>query len=309
MSMKQIVPVITFLILMAACQSTTKGPEEPDTPISGTLRMAFEEGDSPSIKAQINLFSAIYRGSLVQPLYTNQNRIIELLLNDSIHVGVLHRRLSAEELSMFEGQRLTPRTSYLGRSALAVISAASYSDSTISIQALKNLFTAPLQKQYLVFDRTGSAAFMQIKDSICGGVNPGTAVVAAGSNPAVIQYVLDNPGAIGIIGASWLADMTDSTARSNFRKVRTLQVENLLDSKFYKPFYRHVALGKYPLSFGLYAVNTQHYPGLGTGFITFIAGAQGQLALKKSGIVPAKDQERVIQMHMGLPRELKSDNK
>jgi len=300
---------ILALMLVVACQPTTKGPEDTDTPISGTLRMAFEEGDSPAIKAQINLFSAIYRGSSVQALYLNQNRIIELLLNDSIHVGVLHRALSAEEISMFEGQKLTPRTTYLGRSALAVIASKSHQDSTITMAALKKLFTGALQKQYLVFDRTGSAAFMQIKDSVCGGVNPGPAVVAAGSNQAVVQYVLNNPGAIGIIGASWLADMTDSTARSNFSKVRTIQVENPLDSKFYKPFFRHVALKKYPLSFGLYAVNTQHYPGLGTGFITFMGGAQGQLALKKSGIVPAQEQERVIQMHMGLPRELKADKK
>jgi hypothetical protein len=52
-------------------------------------------------------------------------------------------------------------------------------------------------------------------------------------------------------------------------------------------------------------INTQHYQGLGSGFITFVGGAQGQLALKKSGIVPVRDQERVIQIHPGLPEALK----
>jgi len=301
--MKYSLPIL--LLFFAACGGQPQVPVEQDTPLDGRLAMAFEPGDSPSLQAQVDLFEGIYRAADIQPVYMAQNRIIESLLNDSIRVGFIHRNLSPAEVAMFESQGKKPRVTFLGRSALALISAQGSADSLTDLDALRASFTGENGK-YLVFDRTGSAAFTQVRDSVCGGAKPGSRVVAVGSYAAVVDYVIKNPGSIGVIDASWLADMTSETSRSVFRRVQTVRVKNPADSQYYKPFFRHVYLNKYPLSFGLYAVNTQHYSGLGTGFITFIGGAQGQLALKKSGFAPATEQERLIQMHLGLPDELKS---
>jgi phosphate transport system substrate-binding protein len=295
-----------FILLLASCGAQPEAGSEKDTPLDGALAMAFEPGDSPSMQAQIDLFEGIYRTADIQPVFLSQNQILQWLLNDSIRVGFIHRNLSPSEVAMMESQGKKPRVTFLGRSALALITLRGSGDSLISLDRIRERFTGNEDRGYLVFDRTGSAGFLQIRDSVCGGANPGSNVVAAGSYAAVVDYVCNNPGAIGVIGASWLADMTSETSRSVLRRVQALQVQNPDDSQYYKPFFRHVYLKKYPLSFGLYAVNTQHYSGLGTGFITFIGGAQGQLALKKSGFAPATEQERLIQMHLGLPDELKN---
>lgn len=294
-----------FILFLAACGAQPEAGTEKDTPLDGNLAMAFEPGDSPSMQAQVNLFEGIYRAADIQPVFLPQNRILQWLLNDSIRVGFIHRNLSPAEVAMFESQGKKPRVTFLGRSALALITLRGSGDSLISLDQIRERFTGNEDRGYLIFDRTGSAAFMQVRDSVCGGANPGSNVVAVGSYAAVVDYVTSNPGSIGVVGASWLADMTSETSRSVFRRVQAVQVKNPDDSQYYKPFFRHVYLKKYPLSFGLFAVNTQHYSGLGTGFITFMGGAQGQLALKKSGYAPATEQERLIQVHLGLPEELK----
>jgi phosphate transport system substrate-binding protein len=299
--------VLLACIVFQACGSERSGQMEADTPTTGTLNIGVEHSDSPALVAQINLFQSLYPKSELNASFLPQNRILELMMNDSLKTAVMHRDLSAAEKNTLQQAGINARSTLIGYAGIALVSARlnPIDTNAIFINDLKALFTGLKGGPQLIFDHASGACFSYFRDSLCGGVKPGPGVKALNSNSEVLNYVMANPGCIGVIGANWVGDMTSETARSMFRQIRILPVRTEPEGPAYKPFYAHVKLKKYPLRYGIYMINTQHYQGLGSGFITFVGGAQGQLALKKSGIVPVRDQERIIQIHNGLPEALK----
>jgi phosphate transport system substrate-binding protein len=293
-------------IMFCACGTGSSRQREADTPTSGILPLGIEHSDSPALAAQINLFQSLYPQTALKASFLPQNRILELLMNDSLKTGVMHRDLSRTEKDALQQTGIKARSTLIGYAGVALVMARnSHDTSPVLLANLKALFSSGTTETQLVFDHPGGACFSYFRDSLCGGAQPGPGVKALSSNSEVLRYVIDNPGCIGVIGANWIGDMTSETARSMYRQIRILPVKTAADGPAFKPFYAHIKLNQYPLRYGIYMINTQHYQGLGSGFITFVGGAQGQLALKKSGIVPVRDQERVIQIHPGLPEALK----
>lgn len=299
--------VLLACIVFQACGSERSGQMEADTPTTGTLNIGVEHSDSPALVAQINLFQSLYPKSVLNASFLPQNRILELMMNDSLKTAVMHRDLNREEKTALEQNGIKVRSTLVGFAGIALVTAGVTEADTapLYLKELQKLFTGTATARQLIFDHASGACFTYFRDSLCGGVKPGTGVKALNSNSEVLNYVMANPGCIGVIGANWVGDMTSETARSMFRQIRILPVRTEPEGPAYKPFYAHIKLKKYPLRYGIYMINTQHYQGLGSGFITFVGGAQGQLALKKSGIVPVRDQERVIQINPGLPEALK----
>lgn len=300
--------LLVFLacMLFQACGGKDSGLSEADTPTTGTLNIGIEHSDSPALVAQINLFQSLYPKSEFKASFLPQNRILELMMNDSLKVGVMHRDLSATEKKLLQQNGIQARSTLIGYAGIALVTARQEQDtSAILLEDLKKLFTGANSDRVLVFDHAAGACFRFFKDSLCAGAAPGPGVQALNSNSEVLNYVMNHPGCVGVVGANWVGDMTSETARSMFRKIRIMPVQTEPEGAAYKPFYAHIKLKKYPLRYGIFMINTQHYQGLGSGFITFVGGAQGQLALKKSGIVPVRDQERIIQIYSGWPKALK----
>ena len=109
------------------------------------------------------------------------------------------------------------------------------------------------------------------------------------SNPDVLRYVNDNPGAIGVIGINWIRQ-PDKELEPVVKNLRIIGVKNLEgkigSDGYYTPNQNDLALGLYPLTRSLYIINAEGRPGLGTGFATFIAGERGQRIVLKSGLLP-----------------------
>jgi phosphate transport system substrate-binding protein len=293
-------------IVFQACGGRDSGQTTADTPTTGTLKIGVEHSDSPALVAQINLFQSLYPKSELNPSFLPQNRILELMMNDSLKVGVMHRDLNAAEKNLLQQHGIQVRSTLIGFAGIALVTARQEQDtSAILLDDLKALFTGKNSERALVFGHAAGACFRYFTDSLCAGAQPGPAVKALNSNSKVLNYVINHPGCVGVVGANWVGDMTSETARSMYRKIRIIPVQTEPGGLAYKPFYAHIKLKKYPLRYGIFMINTQHYQGLGSGFITFVGGAQGQLALKKSGIVPVRDQERIIQINSGWPKDLK----
>lgn len=298
--------VLLACMLFQACGGKDNGLSEADTPTTGTLNIGVEHSDSPALVAQINLFQSLYPKSKLNTAFLPQNRILELMMNDSLKVGVMHRDLNAAERKLLQQNGIQVRSTLVGYAGIALVTARQEQDTAaILLDDLKALFTGARTERALVFDHAAGACFRFFKDSLCAGAQPGPAVKALNSNSEVLNYVMNHPGCVGVVGANWVGDMTSETARSMFRNIRIIPVQTEPGELSYKPFYAHIKLKKYPLRYGIFMINTQHYQGLGSGFITFVGGAQGQLALKKSGIVPVRDQERIIQINSGWPKDLK----
>ena len=61
-----------------------------------------------------------------------------------------------------------------------------------------------------------------------------------------------------------------------------------------KPFQAYLALGRYPLTRDVYILLTDPRNGLASGFTTYVCSDRGQRILLKSGVVPATQAIRLV---------------
>lgn len=105
----------------------------------------------------------------------------------------------------------------------------------------------------------------------------------------------NNPSALGIISVNWVSDKQDSISERFLESVRIMEVGT--DPKnFCKPYQGYIAERSYPFCRDVYMISRETFSGLGTGFVSFVAGDQGQRIILKSGLVPATMPVRLIEI-------------
>ena len=120
---------------------------------------------------------------------------------------------------------------------------------------------------------------------------------AVRSNEEVIKYVESNPSAMGIIGVSWISDEDDSSVKEFLTRIKVMALarhESDNPDNFYKPYQAYISLKDYPLTRDIYMISREGRAGLGTGFVSFVAGDQGQRIIRLMGLLPATMPVRII---------------
>ena len=148
-----------------------------------------------------------------------------------------------------------------------------------------------------MFDNKNSSTVRFAVDSICKGAPLSGRVKALKTNREVIDYVARTPDAIGIIGVNWLSDRNDSTGLSFSKEVRLMSVsaaDKAMPDNSYKPYQAYLYYGDYPLARSIYALLNDPRSTLPWGFASFLASDRGQRIILKSGLVPATQPVRVV---------------
>ena len=60
----------------------------------------------------------------------------------------------------------------------------------------------------------------------------------------------------------------------------------------------YIALKQYPLIREVYMINREGRAGLGTGFVSFVAGDQGQRIIRLMGMLPATMPVRIVKSNL-----------
>ena len=149
----------------------------------------------------------------------------------------------------------------------------------------------------LVFDNKNSSTVRFAMDSIAGGAPLSNQVKALKTNREVIDYVARTPDAMGVIGVNWLSDRNDSTGLSFSKEVRVMSVSaanKATPADSYKPYQAYLFYGDYPLARSIYVLLNDPRSALPWGFASFLASDRGQRIILKSGLVPATQPVRVV---------------
>ena len=155
----------------------------------------------------------------------------------------------------------------------------------------------------LVFDNQNSSTVRFAIDSICRGDSLAGNLSAQHDNAAVIDFVSKTPGAIGVMGVTWVGNKSDSTRMTFSELVTVMSVSRETKAtreNSYKPFQAYIALGQYPLVRNMYVLLTDPRSGLASGFATFMASDRGQRIILRSGIVPATQNVRIVNVRENL---------
>jgi phosphate transport system substrate-binding protein len=120
----------------------------------------------------------------------------------------------------------------------------------------------------------------------------------------VINYIAENKNAIGLVGINWIGNPEIKEQVEALKKVKIAYVECIVckDTPYVKPMQQSIFTRRYPLVRGLYYVNKENYPGLGSGFVNFLKGERGQLIFKRAYLGTVLDLDvRNVKINQKLP--------
>ncbi len=316
-------------LLLAACLLASCHPDRSagtsedftDTPTSGHVGISVDETFAPVMESQVDTFQKLYVDAHLKVSYQPEDSVFLDLLNDKVKVAIASRELNAAEKKEMDKQAMLPTTTTIGIDGLAIILHPSNPDSLLTLAQLRGIFGGQTaqwsqvsgQKKLgsvnVVFDANRSSTSRFMKDTLLRGAALSPKAFAAQSNPKLLDYVATHPNAIGVVGVNWISDFDDPKVRGFLRRVRVAGITarpNPTKDDFIQPYQVYLApksaellrahpeLQNYPLRRNIYAVKREARAGLGSGFVSFVAGQKGQLIFQKSGLMPANMQARIV---------------
>lgn len=286
------------MIFIFSCGTDASKNSSIDTATYGEISIAADEAFSPIVDAELGMFKAYYKNANIHVKYRSEGESFNLLLKDSVRLIFATRELDTIEKSIFEKIKIIPRINRIAQDGVALIVNLSNKDSLLTMKDLKNIFSGVSAKySKIVFDNSNSSNLRFVKEKFNIATLPAN-VFAAGSNKAVVEYVIQDKNALGVIGGNWISDTDDSTSRSFLKSIRVVSVSNInkpvYPDDYFQPYQAYVATGEYPLIRNLYIISREARVGLGTGFASFVMGDQGQRIILKGGLVPSTMPLRIV---------------
>jgi phosphate transport system substrate-binding protein len=302
-------PVLGLLLLLASCGGMGKIATD-ETPTRGNIRIVSDESFQPLIETEVFTFTHLYTGAKIKPVYKPEYDVINDFMNDSVKVIVTSKKLTDYQIKFLRDTLIIARTTTYAYDALALITNCDNKDTLVKYNTIKDIFLGKIKtwkevndKSKLgnisvIFDnnKSGNIRYFKelfdIKDSLSGNF------FAVNNNAEVINYVSRNPDALGIISVNWISDKNDSLSMSFIKKVNVVAVSQqyINDGSYYRPHQGFIYDKSYPFVREIYLISRETFRGLGSGFINWACGEQGQRIVLKSGLVPATMPIRLVQI-------------
>ncbi len=264
----------------------------PDTLGKGEIDISVDETYKPVIEQERAVFDSSFPEAKVHVHYKPEAECFKDYFDNKARIILVTRQLSAEEKQLCEQEKIFPTSLVLARDGIAVILNKESTDTMLDMDALKGILTGEYKTKYtVVFDNEHSSTVRYILDSVLKGEQMGSNVFAAKGNTKVVEYVSENPNAIGFVGLGYVSDSSDPNNTGAFiKKVHVAYIKNDSTGEFLQPYQAYIALKTYPLTRNLYYINRESYPGLGTGFANFLANQRGQLVFFHAHLFPARSE-------------------
>ncbi len=282
---------------MVGCMSTNESSREVDTPTSGEINIAVDETLQPIAEAQVDIFHHQYPNAKINIRYRSEAQCVTDLYNDSCKLIFLGRQLNEGEMGYFKKMKFNPPTNKIATDAIALVLNPRAKDTAFTYAQVLEILRGGSSKYNVVFDNQSSGTVHYILN-LTGATKMPANAFAASSNLDAVNYVAKNENAIGVIGWSWISDGDDPKTREYLSKTRlvALSPKEGSDKKVYKPYQLNIAQNKYPLTREVYLVQRERRNGLSAGFTAFVLSDIGQTIMLKSGLLPAQQQDRWIEI-------------
>lgn len=283
---------VLLMCLVVALSSCDHKTPHADSLGKGEIDISVDETYKPVVEQQSQVFDSSFPDAKVHVNYKSESDCFKDFFAKKARIILVTRDLSEQEKAVCKQEKIFPTSLAIARDAIAVIVNNSSPDTLLDMDMLKGILTGKSSKKYtVVFDNQGSSTVRFVTDSILKDQPLGSNVFAAKGNFEVVDYVSKNPNAIGLVGMSYISDSTDPNNTGAFIKdVKIVGIKNEKTGEFLQPYQAYVALRSYPLTRNLYYINSESYPGLGTGFANFLSYQRGQLIFFHAHLFPLRSE-------------------
>jgi phosphate transport system substrate-binding protein len=300
---------VAFLLLLVIQCNNPKKNAITETPTRGDIRIIADDSFQPIVDAEIFTFTSLYKYARITPTYMPETDLISAFLKDSVKVVVTAWEPSDKQKELLLSTQTVVRTTTVAYDAVALVLNKENMDSLFTYQNVNDLFTGKLTdwkelnpasklgKIVAVFDNEKSANIRYFKEAFKLESPLPSNFYSVNTNEEVINYVTKNKSAIGMVSVNWIADREDSVSRSFSDKIKIAAVSHqvLNHGSYFLPVQGSIYDKSYPFTRKINFVSRETWDGLGSGFISWVAGEQGQRIILKSGLVPATMPIRLIQ--------------
>ncbi|MFD1142306.1 PstS family phosphate ABC transporter substrate-binding protein [Larkinella insperata] len=293
------------LLSMLACNSPSA-----DNPTHGSVVITSDESLQPMVESIYKAYEGVYPRTKFNVIFKPEEEAIALMLRDSARLVFSTRQLNEREKAVFTKEKIKYKSEFIATDGIALIVGRQNSDSLITTAELNGIFQGQITNWeqlkrsnqrgpiILVFDNNNSSNlnFMlsQFKVKNLSRIK----IFTVNSNKQVIEYVRQNPTALGFIGVNWISDGDSPITAELSKNLRVMGVSEKPNpvsvDDFFQPFQKNLGLKTYPLRRNVYVISREAHSGLGSGLINYIMRDVGGLLIEKSGLWPAKPYVREV---------------
>lgn len=278
-------------MIMVACSDPTDAGKK-NAGLSGRINISVDETFKPVIEEQIKVFESSFPEATINASYKSEADCFRDLQSDSTKMIIVARGLNETEIKFFKNKlSYSPDFEALAFDAIAVIVNKSSNDTVFTMKQLSSYLRGESTDRQIVLDgKNATSTVRYLMDSVLRGASFGKNVTGAANTEGVIDFVANNPNAIGMIGISWVGDEQNPKQQEYLKKIKLAFIEckTCEAGAFYKPTQASVSEGRYPLFRGLYYVLKENASGLASEFRSFMEFERGQLIFRRAKLVPAK---------------------
>lgn len=318
-----IVAIIALAIVMSAC-----GDRRPkSTSTRGLARIMCDESFQSVLEQEIAVFEYQYPEASIMPEYINEHDALDSLFHNKVDLIITSHDLTPEQKKELKKVGRGYRSKMIAVDAIAIIVNKQNDIDELSMDDLRDIFTGKVKRWgevfptklkndtiKVMFDGTGSGVVHYMKEKFMNGANFGPNVYARQSSNDVFEAVEQYKNVIGFIGVSWITSDLKSVEKPIAEKYEELKSKNEVSMIDFtdrikvmplrgddqvqgvKPYQAHIYSGEYPLVRSIWAIDASYNGMLDHGFFTFLTGVIGQKIILQTGILPAAEPVRYVEV-------------
>ena len=281
------------VLVLVGCQSAPPSPFTDDTLTQGDILVLADEDFRIILEAQRTVFEHIYPNAHIRIRFLPESELLKQVVNDSVRVVFATCKPGGEQSAYYRTRNLSVSMVPILTDGIAVFTAPGAGCVGRSTQELKARLSAQ-EGSPVLFDGTGTGVVRMLVDSLfAGDASAMRRAAALEGTDSLLTAVAQNPVAMGMISFARLSDLDDPACRAIRERLSLCALSGPNSVGPQLPNQGTLADKTYPLRRTLYAWAMEGKSGLGTGFVSFVAGHKGQRIILKSGlapqIVPARD--------------------
>ena len=312
-----------FVLMLTSCGN--KMPKSTST--RGIARIMCDESFQSVLEQEIAVFEYKYPEASIMPEYINEHDALDSLFQNKVDLIIISHDLTPEQKKSLKKLGRGYRTKMIAVDAIAIIVNKANDIDELSMEDLQDIFSGKVKRWgevyptklkndsiKVMFDGSGTGVVHYMKDKFLKGGKFGHNVYARGSSSDVFDAVEKYKNVIGFIGVSWITSDLKSAEipiADKYEELKTKNEVSLIDFtdrikvmpvramdqiQGVKPYQAYISSGEYPLVRTIWAIDASYNGMLDHGFFTFLTGVIGQKIILRTGILPAAEPVRTVEV-------------
>ena len=317
--------IAVLLLSMTLLSCGYNKPKSSST--RGIARIMCDESFESVLEQEISVFEYQYPEASIMPDYINEHDALDSLFQNRVDLIIISHDLTPDQKKSLKKLGRGYRSKMIAVDAIAIIVNKQNDIAELSMDDLRDIFTGKVKRWgevyptklkndtiKVMFDGSGTGVVHYMKDTFLNGANFGPNVYARGSSRDVFDAVEQYKNVIGFIGVSWITSDLKSAEIPIEQKYEELKTQNEVsvidftdrikvmplrgDDQIQgvKPYQAHIYSGDYPLERSIWAIDASYNGTLDHGFYTFLTGVIGQKIILQTGILPAAEPVRYVEV-------------